>query len=158
MLRIHPLSQKKSLSPICAYWAFATWYTKRSIPFSAVMNEYRKRSDMESWPYTYIALWGELPVGMVSVKESELAQREELSPWLSALYVVPEFREKGIGDKLIRTVIEDCKKKKIKRVFLFLDSRNLSRLERYYRKRGWVYYDDETDSDGNRTKIFFYEI
>lgn len=158
MLRIYPLSQKKSLSPICAYWSFATWYTKRSIPFSAVMNEYRKRSDMDEYPYTFIAISNELPVGMVSVKESELSRREEISPWLSALYVAPEFRETGIGDRLIRTVIDDCRKKKIKRIFLFLDSRNLSRLEKYYTKRGWIYYDDETDSDGNRTKIFFYEL
>jgi len=95
---------------------------------------------------------------MVSVKESELARREELSPWLSALYVAPEYREQRIGEKLIRTVIDDCRRNKMKRIFLFLDSRNLSRLERYYTKRGWIYYDDETDSDGNRTKIFFYEL
>lgn len=158
MLRIYPLSQRKSLSPICAYWSFATWYTKRNIPFSAVMNEYRKRSDMEEYPYTFIALSGDLPVGMVSIKESELARREELSPWLSALYVAPEYREQRIGERLISTVIDDCRKKKMKRIFLFLDSRNLSRLERYYTKRGWIYYDDETDSDGNRTKIFFYEL
>lgn len=158
MLRIYPLSLKKSLSPICAYWAFATWYTRRSIPFSAVMNEYRKRSDMESYPYTFIAIWGELPVGMVSVKESDLSRREELSPWLSALYVAPEYREKGVGEKLIQAVIDDCQSKGVKKVFLFLDSRNLTRLERYYKKRGWVYYDDERDSDGSRTKILFYEL
>jgi len=158
ILRIYPLSQKKSLSPICAYWSFATWYTKRSIAFSAVMNEYRKRSDMDSYPYTYIAIWGELPVGMVSIKESELARREELSPWLSALYVAPEYRGQGIGSRLIQTVIDDCRKNKMKRIFLFLDSRNLSRLERYYARRGWIYYDDETDSDGNLTKILFYEL
>lgn len=158
MLRIYPLSQRKSLSPICAYWSFVTWYMKRNIPFSAVMNEYRKRSDMESMPYSFIAIWGELPVGMVSVKESELAAREELSPWLSALYVAPDYRGKGIGGRLMQTVIDDCRQKKIKRIFLFLDSRNLSALEKYYRKRGWIYYDDERDSDGNRTKIFFYEI
>ncbi|HPF06981.1 MAG TPA: GNAT family N-acetyltransferase [Spirochaetota bacterium] len=158
MLRIYPLSQRKSLSPICAYWSFATWYTKRNVPFSVVMNEYRKRADMEEYPYTFIALQGDLPVGMVSVKESELARREELSPWLSALYVAPEYREQRIGEKLIRTVIDDCRRNKMKRIFLFLDSRNLSRLERYYTKRGWIYYDDETDSDGNRTKIFFYEL
>jgi len=158
MLRIYPLSLKKPLSPICAYWSYATWYMSRDIPFTAVMNEYNRRSDAASYPYSFIALWGELPVGMVSVKESELAQREELSPWLSALYVSPEHREKGIGDRLIRTVIDDCRRKKVKRVFLFLDSRNLARLERFYRNRGWIYYDDEKDSDGNRTKIFFYEI
>lgn len=158
MLRIYPLSQRKSLSPICAYWSFATWYMKRNIPFSAVMNEYRKRSEMESYPYSFIAIWGELPVGMVSVKESELAAREELSPWLSALYVAPDYRGKGIGERLMDTVIDDCKTNKVKRIFLFLDSRNLTVLEKYYRKRGWIYYDDERDSDGNRTKIFFYEL
>ncbi len=158
MLRIYSLSQKKSLSPICAYWSFATWYTRRNIPFSAVMNEYSKRADIEMLPYTFIALWGDLPVGMVSIKESELARREELSPWLSALYVAPEYRQKGIGERLIQAVIEDCRGKKVDRIFLFLDSRNLSGLERFYMKRGWMFYDDERDSDGNKTKILFYEI
>jgi len=158
MLRIYPLSEKKSLSPICAYWSYGTWYTKRTIPLSAVMNEYQRRADMKTFPYTFIALAGELPVGMVSVKESELARREEISPWLSALYVAPEYRRRGIGDRLIKTVIDDCAGKKYKRVFLFIDSRNMASLERFYRKRGWKYYDEDTDSDGNRTKIFVYEI
>lgn len=158
MLRIYPLSEKKSLSPICAYWSYATWYTKRNIPLSAVMNEYQRRSDMKAFPYTFVAIAGELPVGMVSVKESELSGREELTPWLSALYVAPDHRRRGIGERLIDTVINDCAKKKYKRVFLFIDSRNMETLERFYRKRGWKYYDEERDSDGNRTKIYFYEI
>ena len=158
MLRIYTLSEKKSLFPICAYWSFATWYTRRNIPFTAVMNEYKRRSDMDRFPYSYIAFEGELPVGMVSIKETELANREELYPWLSALYVAPEYRNRGIGEKLIDTVITQCTKKKFRRVFLFIDSRNMEFLEKFYKKRGWVYYDEDTDSDGNRTKIFFYEI
>ncbi len=158
MLRIYPLSEKKTLVPICAYWSYSTWYTFRSVPFSAVLNEYNRRANLRYYPYSYIALWDDFPVGMVSLKESELQRREANSPWLSALYVAPEFRKRGIGTNLIKTVIDDCSNKKASKIFLFLDSRNLNDLEQYYTKRGWSFYDSDIDSDGNRTKILIYKL
>lgn len=158
MLKIYPLSEKKSLYPILAYWSYNNWYLKRNVPFSLVLQEYRRRAEPDSLPCSFIAFWGELPIGMISVKETDMISRQELSPWLSALYVSPEYRERGVGTALIRTVLNFCSYMGFKRIFLFIDIRFLNELEKFYGTRGWIFYDEDMDSDGNRTKILFYEL
>lgn len=158
MLKIYPLHEKKSLYPILAYWSYNNWYMTRNVPFNYVLHEYKRRAEPDALPCAFIAFWGELPVGMVSVKETDMLRRQDLSPWLSALYVSPEYRERGIGTELIRSVLNFCSKAGFKRIFLFIDIRFITQLENYYSTRGWVFLDDEIDSDGNRTKILFHEI
>jgi len=87
-----------------------------------------------------------------------MIRRQELSPWLSALYVSPEYRERGVGSELIRAVLNICSYKGFKRVFLFIDCRYMKELENFYKTRGWIFLDDEIDSDGNSTKILFHEL
>lgn len=158
MLKIYPLYKKKSLYPILAYWSFNNWYLTRNIPFKIVLHDYKRRARLDSLPLSFIAFWGDLPVGMISIKDNDLANREDLLPWLSALYVIPEHRKKGIGTQLINTVLDTALKMKYGRIFLFIDSRYMDRLEKYYTSRGWIFLDEDTDSDGNRTKILFYEL
>ena len=158
MLKIYSLYEKKSLYPLLAYWSYNNWYLARNIPFNLVLNDYKKRARIDCPPISFIAFWGELPVGMISLKKTDMANREDLTPWLSALYVVPEYREKGIGTQLINTVLDTGLKIKYQRIFLFIDSRYMDMLEKFYARRGWIFLDEETDSDGNRTKILFYEL
>jgi GNAT superfamily N-acetyltransferase len=158
MLKIYPLSERKSLYPILAYWSYNNWYMTRNVPFKYVLHEYKRRAEPENLPCSFVAFWGELPVGMVSIKETDMLKRQELSPWLSALYVSPEYRNRGIGNELIQTVLNHCSRKGFQYVFLFIDIRYITQLEKYYKERGWIFLDEETDSDGNRTKILFHEL
>jgi len=158
MLKIYPLSERKTLYPILAYWSYNNWYLKRNVPFKLVLQEYKRRAELEALPCSFIAFWGELPVGMISIKETDMLRRQELSPWLSALYVSPEYREKGVGTELIRAVLNFCSYKGFKRIFLFIDSRFMDELEKFYGTRGWIFLDEDIDSDGNRTKILFHEL
>lgn len=158
MIKIYPLWEKKSLYPILAYWSFNNWYTSRNVPFKLVLNDYKRRALPDSLPCSFVACDDDLPVGMVSVKKSDMLGREGLTPWLSALYVAPEFREKGIGTELIRTVHNFCRHKRYSRIFLFIDIRYIKKLERYYKERGWIFLEEDLDSDGNLTKILFYEL
>ena len=157
MIRIYPLNEKKSLYPILAYWSFNNWYMGRDVPFRYVLQEYSRRADNESLPYSFVACMNDLPVGMVSIKYNDMLNRPDLSPWLSALYVAPEYRNTGIGGLLISTVLQDCADNGIQRIFLFVDSRYRKKLSDYYSGLGWIFLDEEKDSDGNATRIYFYE-
>ncbi len=157
MLKIFPLAEKQIFYPILAYWSYTSWYMGRKVPFNAVLNEYRRRADMESMPYSFIALWDDIPAGMVSLKENDLSSRLELGPWLSALYVAPEFRKRGIAERLITEIKKQCSSIAVPRVFLFIDNKNMDYLEKYYRNKNWIFLEDSLDSDGHETKIFFLE-
>jgi len=158
MLKIYPLSERKSLYPILAYWSFNNWYLHRNVPFKLVMQEYQNRALVDSLPCSFVAFWNELPVGMVSIKKTDMVSRQELSPWLSALYVSPEYRERGIATELIRSVLSYCAGRGFKRVFLFIDSRYMEALDKFYAERGWIFLDEDYDSDGRKTKILFHEL
>ncbi|MCL1865356.1 MAG: GNAT family N-acetyltransferase [Spirochaetes bacterium] len=158
MLKIYPLHEKKSLYPILAYWSYLNWFINRDLSFRLVMYEYKKRAESNELPCSFVALCNEFPVGMVSLRTVDLQSREDLTPWLSALYVLPDYRNRGIGSELINAVLDLSREKGFKKIFLFLDNRDIIKLEKYYSTRGWIYLDDGTDSDGNNTKIFFYEL
>ena len=46
---------------------------------------------------------------MVSLKENDLWSRKDLNPWMASLYVVPEYRGKGIGSSLVTHAAETAK-------------------------------------------------
>ena len=158
MVQILPLSEKKSLFPIPAFWAYINWYLSRGIPFDIILNEYKRRAGGDVYPYTFMAFADDIPAGMVTLKQHDLASRQDLSPWLSALYVVPEFRNQGIGSRMINRIIEESQNAGYKNLHLFIDNRDKARLEEYYAKRGWQYLDSSPGPDNQSAKIFRYSI
>jgi len=154
MLQILPLSEKKALYPIPALWAYINWYLSRDIPFNIILNEYKRRAAGTGPPYTFLALINDIPAGMVTLKESDLSSRKDLSPWLSALYVVPEFRNQGIGNDLLKFIIHESLKAGHRELYLFIDNRNRENLKKYYTKRGWKYFDSSPGPDGAIAEIY----
>lgn len=158
MVQIYPLSEKKVLYPIPALWAFINWYLPRDIPFDIILNEYKRRAGGEGPPYTFLAFINNIPAGMVTTKVTDLSSRKDLYPWLSALYVAPEFRNQGIGNVLINHIIDESRKAGHKKLYLFIDNRDLENLEKYYIKRGWQYLNSSPGPDDDMAKIYSYTL
>lgn len=154
---IQPLGTVPQHAQQCAAWAFNEWYTHRTIPFAAVQKEYQRRitSDL---PTTWAALSGKTLCGMISLREHDLAARPDLSPWLSGLYVAPEFRTRGIGTKLVKTVCDAARTRKYRTLYLFLGQHDMQMLEQFYRMRGFAFLDTACDNDGRETKIFCFDF
>jgi len=154
MIKIYPLSERKIFFPILAYWAYTNWYLTKKIPFNIILNEYKRRAGDTDPPLSFVALIDDIPGGMVTLKKKDLAAREDLSPWLSTLYVPPEFRRKGVGDELIGRIIAESREMGYKKLYLFIDNRNFAYLEKYYTSRGWQYLSSAPDADGDIAKIY----
>ncbi|SHH81862.1 GNAT family N-acetyltransferase [Clostridium intestinale] len=99
-------------------------------------------------PLTFIALMDNKPVGTVGLWRSDLLSRQDLCPWLSALFVKEEYRSKNIGQELQLFLIDYCRKKGYEEIFLYTDSNN------YYEKTGWQYLDDGIEYSGGSIKIY----
>lgn len=50
---------------------------------------------------TYVALLDGVFIGTVAMFDSDLRSHEHLYPWVSSLYVIPSYRNKGIGKMLV---------------------------------------------------------
>ena len=79
-----------------------------------------------------LALVGGQPVGTASIFTHDMETRMELSPWLAAVYVMPEFRGQGIGSQLVLAIEETGRRMKLEQLYLFTPDR-----ASFYARLGW---------------------
>src|ERR1700722_3080332 len=84
----------------CAQWSFSEWgYHTPERPLQDFIESRKKYLNDDRLPLTLMAFDGTTPVGMCSLTESR-GICPDLTPWLAALYVVPKYRNRGIGKQL----------------------------------------------------------
>jgi len=155
---ITPLDQKPEYAAILAHWSYLEWYMARDIDFDNNLKAYQKRAEGGAIPCSFVATSDTMPVGMVSLKENDLWSRKDLNPWLASLFVIPEFRNRGVAEILVNRVVEKAGELSLKRIYLFLGPAEVHDLEAYYSSRGWEFFDNAVDNDGKNTKIFCYNV
>ncbi len=147
------------VSSILAHWAYQNWYLDSKIDLKTVICDYSKRDNSDVLPVTFVAvLKNNFPIGMISLKKSDLQSRPDLSPWLSALYVMPECRKQGVAENLINYLLKFCRNNDINRVHLFIDKKNEKYLENYYSLRGWKINSEAINHKNEMVRIFYYDI
>ena len=99
-------------------------------------------------PITFIAVENGVLLGTVGIWRGDLLSRQELYPWLSALVVNPNYRNKGIGQSLQKHVLEYCKMSGYKEIFLYTE------LDGYYEKSGWIPFDKGYEYTGSEVCIY----
>lgn len=85
---------------------------------------------------------GKLPLTMIAICENQLLgsasllprtiTHPHLSPWLSSVYVAPEFRNKKIGSALTQHIVQEAANMGIEKVYLFTPD-----AESLYASLGW---------------------
>lgn len=158
MAQIKLLNQCPDYAPLLAYWSYNLWYRKRPIEYDTIIKDYRKRAAGNEIPLAFVAIDETMPVGMASLKPNDLWARKDLNPWLASLYVVPEFRNRGIAGALVDAVVARGRDLGFERIYLFLGPHEHLDLSRYYSKRGWRYLEDALDNDNHPTKIYYYSF
>ena len=158
ILAIAPLHHYPACASILACWAYQEWYKDRPLDFSVVLHAYRERARHASLPQSFVALADSQPVGMATLKLDDLRSCADINPWFSSLYVVPVFRNRGIGAALIQGLLARARELGYKDLHLFLGQRDPERLERYYCSRGWNIIGAPMDNDGLPTKVLRYTL
>ena len=100
-------------------------------------------------PLCLVALEGERCVGTVSIFVDDLHSRQDLTPWLAALYVDAAYRNRGIGGALIERLLEVARGLGIRRLYLHTET-----ASEYYRKKGWRFL-FRTPNDRNEPSDVF---
>ena len=75
-------------------------------------------------------------MGMASIDPYDMITRPDLSPWLAAVYVAPEFRHNGIGSKLVRAVMQEAVVLGLDRIYLFTPNKI-----NFYNRLGWQFFE-----------------
>lgn len=93
-----------------------------------------KHLNLNLMPLTFVALYQEKPIGMVSLREND-GIRPDLTPWLGSLVVDPDYRRCKVGEKLIEVVKNQARIFGHDKLYLLAFDKTISSL---YSKLGWV--------------------
>jgi GNAT superfamily N-acetyltransferase len=107
-------------------------YQERRQTFEHALKNYRERLNTDCLPLTLVALQSEELIGTVSLKFHDLDIRPKLDPWLGALFVLPNWRGRGVGSMLMHRAVDEAGRLNLPRLFLWTSS-----AEALYRKLGW---------------------
>lgn len=86
----------------------------------------------DSIPIAWIACEGDQVFGTAALRQHDLDGREDLTPWLGGVYVLPEFRQRGIGAALCQAVEQKAAELAVPTHYLFTLDR-----QHWYSSLGW---------------------
>lgn len=138
-IRIEALARHPTLVSEVARWHFAEWgQADPTGSESGWAQRLAARANLAGVPSYYLVFVGETPAGSVGLCEDDMSTHPEMSPWLSGLYVLPRFRRRGIGGRLVLHATEAARAAGAGALFLHTAS-----AEGLYRRHGWHRVDRE---------------
>ena len=138
--------------PIVAYWNYREWHAGKR-PFDEIIRRYQGRLNYTDIPVTLVAVEDTMPVGSVSLKTGDLQERDDLNPWLASLYVVADYRGRGIGYELLQAAQDAARAAGIGRLYLYTHTANA-----LYEGDGWSGLDTFEQEDGVVETIYYKDM
>jgi len=132
-------------------WVWEEWSKEGGSKLEDIIYRTKHSICRDKIPQIYIAKLGDEVVGTVSLWHNDLTTRQDLTPWLAALYIKKEYRGKGIGTLLQEKCIEVVKELGYKNLYLITDHDN------YYERSGWKFL-EMAPIQGRQIKVYEYNI
>ncbi|MBE3286385.1 GNAT family N-acetyltransferase [Enterobacter cloacae complex sp. P31C] len=103
-------------------------------------------------PLTFIAVEDERLLGTVGLWRCDLITRQDLFPWLAALYVDDAARGKGLAGKLQQHVIRFAARAGYEELHLWSACRD------FYERYGWQYIGDGLEYPDKTVHLYRYSL
>jgi predicted N-acetyltransferase YhbS len=118
-IKIVHLHQYPECFPVVAQWIHEEWWSSKPGHSAETMEpRLRQASNPQQIPLSLLAMENNEPVGTVNLAENDDEHRPYLYPWLATLLVLPGYRGQGIGSELVRTLLGESRRLKIKQMYL----------------------------------------
>ena len=136
--RIRRLELGTPEAELAARWRYDAFFADTGETFESSRRALMDFLAGQGYEIALLAEIGGKPVGMCLFvrHEAEPNPRPDLSPWLAALYVVPEFRKRGIGATLVAAIEDHARFIGTRRLYLYT-----SEAEPFYERIGWTVED-----------------
>lgn len=146
MIRILPLYEVPQCSEAVTDWLYQAFGSTNSRAFFASIVASSLRP--EGLPITFVALDGERLVGTVGVWRCDLISRQDLWPWLAALYIDESQRGKGLGERLQQHAVAYARQAGFDHLYLY------ALFEGYYERFGWDYIGDGLEYPDQPVRLY----
>jgi N-acetylglutamate synthase-like GNAT family acetyltransferase len=131
---ISDLRQRPEFFDTVAERIWQAWWKANGHPLDYISARLRENLSATPIPFALVAHHGEAFLGTASVIASDLAERPQFTPWVAAVWVDPEARQRGIGATLVDRAAQDCFALGVARAFLCARPQRAG----YYEKLGWT--------------------
>ena len=132
---------------ICARWR-ASAFSVLKASFEQELRSLELFASDQSHGVALVAKADGEPVGTCLLVESEIEPDHDVSPWLAGLFVVPEYRGKGVGAASVRAIEDQARQRELSRVYLYT-----THAVGFYKRLGWKVM-DRTNWQGFDTALF----
>lgn len=147
VIEIKNLAKRKDLVKQIATWLWDEWGSMHNYNFfEALVKNCLREDDL---PQLFGAFTdGEL-IGTVALIRNDLMSRQDLTPWLSGLYIAPAFRGRGVGALLLDYVVK--KAEELGYPAVYLGSLHIG----YYENKGWSFLENGILPSGDLIRIYY---
>lgn len=115
-----------------AQWIYEQWWATPDNSVQIVSDLLKEHLASTPLPATLVAVMDGQPVGSISLVEQAVADRTDLTPCLTALFVLPEHRHRGVATQLLNAAFTQAKAQGAERVFFAVPEQ-----EDFFARRGW---------------------
>lgn len=136
-LRIELLADHPEAIPVLREWFVREWpaYYGPGGPGNAE-QDLRTSSGRDALPIALVALLEGEVCGTAALKTHSVTTHAHLTPWLAALLVIPRFRRRGIGERLIGAIESLARERGCRRLYVGTRA-GPGTPESALRRRGW---------------------
>ena len=136
---------------ICARWRAST-FSVLEASFEQELRSLELFASDQSHGVALVAKADGEPIGTCLLVESEIEPDHDVSPWLAGLFVVPEYRGKGVGAALVRAIEDQARQRELSRVYLYTTD-----AVGFYKRLGWKVM-DRTNWQGFDTALMVRDL
>ena len=138
MISIHNLIEDPQQLETLAEWHHAEWsYFNPEESISQRITRMQAYLNNDFIPSTFIATDSEL-LGSAAIIKNDMETKPQLSPWLASVYITPQYRNKGIGTRLVQHSMAMAQSNNIDKLYLLTPGQ-----KSFYEKLGWHILSEE---------------
>ena len=153
-MKVRHLAEHPDVIPTLAVWVYAQWghWMSPDTTPATLCRAFERGTVPGQIPETFVAMEDGVPVGTSSLVAHDMAARMDLSPWLAAVYVAPEFRNRGVGSALVRAVMDEALALGVEELYLFTPDKMS-----FYSRLGWKVL-EHREHHGTDVTVMAYEF
>jgi N-acetylglutamate synthase-like GNAT family acetyltransferase len=135
-MQIDYLARHPEWIPIIAEWSYSAWHKyDPTLTVERSLRSINKRLNTDQIPLTLVAIHNNRPIATASLKESvPVSNVPGNKVWLGSLYVEPNYRNKGIGSKMLKSIYNEAIRLGQNEIYLFSSD---SQMPNWYAMHGW---------------------
>ena len=150
-MQIQPLYAAPQHAPQVAEWLWQA-FSGGTLPREFFVSIVEHSQTPAALPLTFIATDGDTLLGTVGLWRCDLLSRQDLFPWMAALFVAETARGQGIAGKLQQHVIDYARDGGYSQLYLYSACRD------FYERFGWRYIGEGLDYPAAAVNLYRYDL